>query len=42
MYSFLHNGMFISSFENAQILSFSSKLPLINSSGTSHIGEHYG
>lgn len=31
--------MFISSFEIVQILSFASKLPFINSSGISHIGD---
>lgn len=31
--------MFISSFENVQILSFASNLPFINSSGTSHTGD---
>lgn len=32
-------SVFTSSFENVQILSFTSKVPFINSSGTSHIGD---
>jgi len=37
--SFLLNGMFTGSFEDVQIFSFTSNLPLINSSGISLTGD---